>query len=52
MQQAGTVETPRLGDPAPDFTLPATPEGEKLSLSGLRGHKVLLAFFPFAFSPG
>jgi peroxiredoxin len=52
MQQISAAETPKVGDPAPDFNLPATPEGEKLSLSGLRGHKVLLAFFPFAFSPG
>lgn len=52
MQQIGTAETPEVGDPAPEFNLPATPEGENVSLSGLGGHKVLLAFFPFAFSPG
>ena len=39
------------GDPAPDFTLPAT-VGDKVSLSQYRGKKnVLLLFYPLDFSP-
>ena len=40
-----------VGDPAPDFTLPAT-VGDKITLSGYRGKKnVLLMFYPLDFSP-
>src|SRR5208282_1549103 len=39
------------GDLAPDFTL-LTHEGQPLSLSSLRGHKVLLWFYPKADTPG
>jgi len=39
------------GDIAPDFTL-ATHEGKQVSLSGLRGQKVLLWFYPEADTPG
>ena len=35
----------KAGDEAPDFTLPAT-GGTTLSLRGLRGHKVVLYFYP------
>jgi len=35
---------------APDFTLPSTPD-QKLSLSDLRGHPVILAFYPADWSP-
>lgn len=44
---------PRLavGDPAPDFTLP-TADGGQVSLSGLRGQKVVIFFFPAAMTPG
>jgi mycoredoxin-dependent peroxiredoxin len=39
------------GDPAPDFTLPAT-IGDKVTLSDYRGKKnVLLMFYPLDFSP-
>jgi peroxiredoxin len=34
---------------APDFTLPST-AGDTVTLSALRGQKVLLAFFPLAFT--
>ena len=34
-----------LGDPAPDFSLPAT-GGETLSLAGLKGRKAVLYFYP------
>jgi peroxiredoxin len=41
----------KVGDPAPDFTLPAT-VGEKVTLSDYRGKKsVLLLFYPLDFSP-
>src|ERR1700750_1569170 len=44
---------PRLspGDPAPDFTLP-TDDGREVSLSGLRGKKVIVYFYPAAMTPG
>ncbi len=41
----------KVGDPAPDFTLP-THEGKPLTLSSLRGKKVLLWFYPKADTPG
>jgi peroxiredoxin len=40
---------PTPGQPAPDFTL-ATTSGQPVTLSALRGRKVLLAFFPLAFT--
>ena len=33
------------GDPAPDFDLPAS-GGGRVGLSALRGHKVVLYFYP------
>jgi len=38
------------GTQAPDFTLPVTPD-QKLSLQELRGHPVILAFYPADWSP-
>ena len=40
---------PAIGAPAPDFTLPST-SGEQVTLSALRGQRVLVAFFPLAFT--
>jgi peroxiredoxin len=40
---------PSVGAPAPDFTLTST-SGQPVTLSGLRGRNVLLAFFPLAFT--
>jgi thioredoxin-dependent peroxiredoxin len=42
----------KVGDQAPDFTLPAT-DGNTYSLSkDLKGHWVVLAWFPKAFTAG
>jgi mycoredoxin-dependent peroxiredoxin len=38
-----------IGQPAPDFTL-VNQAGEKVGLSAFRGRKVVLVFYPFAFS--
>src|SRR5690348_18474169 len=38
------------GKPAPDFTLPVTPD-QSLSLGELRGRPVILAFYPADWSP-
>ena len=38
------------GTPAPDFTLPVTPD-QKISLQELRGEPVILAFYPADWSP-
>jgi peroxiredoxin len=49
-QSLTETSTLKVGDLAPDFTLP-TAKGEKITLSDFRGKKnVVLAFFPFAFS--
>ena len=40
-----------IGDAAPDFTLPSDADGE-ISLSGLRGKKVVLYFYPKDSTPG
>jgi peroxiredoxin Q/BCP len=39
------------GDPAPDFALPDA-SGEDVALSGFRGRKVLVYFYPKADTPG
>jgi peroxiredoxin Q/BCP len=41
----------KVGDTAPDFTLPAS-DGKTYSLSKLRGKTVVLAWFPKAFTAG
>ena len=40
-----------VGDPAPDFTLPAT-DGRTYSLDQMKGQWVVLAWFPKAFTAG
>ncbi|QIX26026.1 thioredoxin-dependent thiol peroxidase [Nocardioides sp. JQ2195] len=49
-----TTATPdrlSVGDPAPDFTL-SSDTGEEVSLSDLRGRKVIVYFYPAAMTPG
>lgn len=50
-QQTGAAQSAlAAGTPAPDFTLPSTPD-QKLSLSDFRGSPVILAFYPADWSP-
>ena len=44
------MSMPVLGTQAPDFTLHSTPD-QTVSLSQLRGHPVVLAFYPADWSP-
>ena len=41
---------PPADTPAPDFTLPVTPD-QKISLQELRGQPAILAFYPADWSP-
>ncbi|GLK82080.1 redoxin domain-containing protein [Ancylobacter defluvii] len=51
MPEASTpVAVLQPGVPAPAFTLPATPD-QRLSLADLKGHPVILAFYPADWSP-
>lgn len=45
------TQTPTLnvGDAAPAFTL-RSHDGREISLAGLRGQRVIIAFFAFAFT--
>jgi peroxiredoxin Q/BCP len=45
------MSTPKVGNMAPDFTLPATGD-RKIKLSALRGHPVVLYFYPKDSTPG
>jgi peroxiredoxin Q/BCP len=46
-----TGERLEPGDEAPDFTLPDA-DGNPVSLSGLRGQRVIVYFYPAAMTPG
>ena len=46
---ATETSTLRVGDAAPAFTL-RSHDGREISLGSLRGRKVVLAFFAFAFT--
>lgn len=46
---ATETKTLRVGDPAPDFALRAH-DGRTITLSALRGQRVVVAFMAFAFS--
>ena len=41
----------KVGDQAPNFTLPGT-DGKAYTMSQLKGHWVVLAWFPKAFTGG
>jgi peroxiredoxin len=46
---ATATKTLKVGDVAPDFTL-RSHDGREIKLSAFRGQRVVVAFFPFAFS--
>jgi peroxiredoxin len=46
---ATETETLHVGDVAPDFTLRAH-DGTQVTLTSLRGRRVVIAFFAFAFT--
>ncbi len=46
---ASPTAPPAVGSAVPDFTLPST-SGDQVTLSALRGRRVLIAFFPLAFT--
>lgn len=45
------MSLPEIGQPAPDFTLPAA-DGSSVTLSDLRGQWVVVYFYPKASTPG
>jgi peroxiredoxin Q/BCP len=50
-QQPPPAPTLKVGDQAPDFSLPGT-DGKTYTLAGLKGTTVVLAWFPKAFTGG
>ena len=46
---ATETSTLKVGDRAPEFAL-RSHDGREISVSGLRGRKVVVAFFAFAFT--
>jgi len=48
---ASETSTLKVGDKAPDFELTAHNSGEKWRLSDQKGKNVVIAFYPFAFTP-
>ena len=51
MAAQASAQDLKLGDQAPDFTLPGT-DGKTYALAQLKGHWVVLAWFPKAFTAG
>jgi peroxiredoxin Q/BCP len=52
MRPEGALPEVNVGDPAPDFRLPA-PGNREYGLSDFRGKcHIVLAFYPFDWSPG
>jgi peroxiredoxin len=50
--KAHRTATLAVGDKAPDFSLPTHSDPKKKwSLKEHRGHNVVIAFYPFAFTP-
>ena len=48
---AQVSSVPKVGDPAPDFSIPDQ-DGRLVTGESLRGRKVVLAFYPKDFTPG
>ena len=48
---ASAADELKVGDPAPDFTLPGS-DGKTYTLSQFKGKHVVLAWFPKAFTGG
>lgn len=49
---ADKTQTLKVGDQAPDFSLPGHRGGEKFQLSALRGEKnVVIVFYPLDWTP-
>lgn len=48
-KMASETPTVKAGAPAPAFTL-RSHDGREISLDGLRGKRVVIAFFAFAFT--
>ena len=42
----------KVGGAAPDFSLPAHNTDQKISLASFKGRPTVVAFMPFAFTPG
>ena len=51
MKAAMLADELKVGDAAPDFTLPGS-DGKTYTLSQLKGKTVVLAWFPMAFTGG
>ena len=51
LASAASAQDLKVGDQAPDFTLPGT-DGKTYTMSQLKGHWVVLAWFPKAFTGG
>jgi len=50
---SSAASMPGIGDQAPEFSLPGTPDGDPVALSSFRGSKhVLICFYVYDFSPG
>jgi peroxiredoxin Q/BCP len=51
MAPPASAQDLKVGDQAPNFTLPGS-DGKSYTLSQLKGHWVVLAWFPKAFTGG
>ena len=51
MTAAPMADELKVGDPAPDFSLPGS-DGKTYALAQLKGKHIVLAWFPMAFTGG